>query len=136
PALIIPDRSKSLREGAVLPWSEGAKSSRRHYDDLLESLAEHMGFSLDAPVRSLPPEAVGAILYGTNGDVLTLRYHVGGKLRTVQGSFEGVIPSLRRRLAEAKDEAEREAVAQYTTPRTCSVCNGARLRPEVRSVTV
>ncbi len=136
PGLVIPDREKSLRAGAVVPWSEGAKASRRYYDDMLSSLAEHLGFSLDTPVRALPPEVVGAVLYGTNGDVLTLRYHVGGKEREVQGAFEGVIPSLRKRLAEAKDEAEREAVAVYMTPRTCPTCNGARLRPEVRAVTV
>ncbi|NTU83183.1 MAG: excinuclease ABC subunit UvrA, partial [Chloroflexales bacterium] len=136
PALVIPDRGKSLREGAVVPWSEGVKSSRRYYDDLLGSLADHLGFSLDTALRALPPEIVGAILYGTNGDVLTLRYHLSGKEREVQAPFEGVIPNLRRRLAETKDEAEREAVGAYMTPRTCPVCGGARLRPEVRAVTV
>ncbi|HMQ31237.1 MAG TPA: excinuclease ABC subunit UvrA [Chloroflexaceae bacterium] len=136
PALVIPDREKSLREGAVAPWSEGERASRRYYEDMLGSLADHMGFSLDTPVRALPPEAVGAVLYGTNGDVLTLRYHVGGKQREVQGAFEGVIPSLRKRHAEAKDEADREAVAAYMTPRTCPACGGARLRPEVLAVTV
>jgi excinuclease ABC subunit A len=136
PALVIPDRARTLREGAVTPWEEGGRSTRRYYDDLLASLADHMGFSLDAPVRELPPEVVGAILYGTNGDVLTLRYHVGGKEREVQAPFEGVIPNLRRRLAETKDDAERESIGQFMTPRTCPACDGARLRPEVRAVTV
>jgi excinuclease ABC subunit A len=136
PALVIPDRARTLRDGAVLPWGEGGRSTRRYYDDLLVSLAEHMGFSLDTPVRDLPPEAVGALLYGTNGDVLTLRYHVSGKEREVQAPFEGVVPNLRRRLAETKDEAERESIGQFMTPRTCPACEGARLRPEVRAVTV
>ncbi|MCX7790426.1 MAG: excinuclease ABC subunit UvrA, partial [Chloroflexaceae bacterium] len=136
PALVIPDRNKSLREGAVAPWAEGSKASRRYYDDLLGSLAEHLGFSLDAPLRVLPPEAVGALLYGTNGEALTLHYHIGGKTREVHAPFEGVIPNLRRRFAEARDDAEREALARYMTPRPCSACGGARLRPEVRAVTV
>ncbi len=136
PALVIPDRNKSLREGAVAPWAEGSKANRRYYDDLLGSLAEHLGFSLDAPLRALPPEAVGALLYGTNGEALTLHYHIGGKIREVQAPFEGVIPNLRRRFAETRDEAEREALARYMTPRPCGACDGARLRPEVRVVTV
>ncbi|GAB4436783.1 MAG: excinuclease ABC subunit UvrA [Chloroflexi bacterium OHK40] len=136
PALVIPDRARSLREGAVAAWGEGGKASRRYYDDLLASLADHLGFSLDTPVRALPPEAVGALLYGTNGDVLTLRYHVAGKEREVQAPFEGVIPNLRRRLAESRDEAERELITQFMTPRTCPACGGARLRSEVRAVTV
>lgn len=136
PALVIPERAQSLAGGAVAPWSEGGKAGKRYYNDLLASLAEHYGVSLETPVRDLPPEVVGTLLYGSNGDLITLRYHVGGKERTVQGAFEGVIPTLRRQLAETKDEAEREAINQYTTPRTCPVCNGARLRPEVRGVTV
>ncbi|MCS6882628.1 MAG: excinuclease ABC subunit UvrA [Oscillochloridaceae bacterium] len=136
PALVIPNRNKSLREGAVAPWAEGSKASRRYYDDLLGSLAEHLGFSLDAPLRTLPPEVIGALLYGTNGETLTLHYHIGGKTREVQAPFEGVIPNLRRRFAEARDDAEREALARYMTPRTCGACGGARLRPEVRAVTV
>ena len=135
PALVMPDHAKSLAEGAVLPWSEGAKASRRHYDDLLTSLAEHLGFTLTTPVYDLAPTVVNALLYGTT-DTLTLRYHVGGKARTVQAAFEGVIPSLKRRLAETQDEAEREALGAYTTPRTCTACGGARLRPEVRAVTI
>ncbi len=136
PDLIIPDRSRSLAEGAVLPWSQVSKSNRRYYDDLLESLAEHSGFSLNIPVGDLPPEAVGTVLYGSNGDVMPLRYRVRGELRTVQSAFEGVIPSLRRRMAESNDESEREQLTQFMTPRTCPTCNGARLRPEVLAVTV
>ena len=136
PALVLPDRNKSLRDGAVAPWAEGGRTNRRYYDDLLGSLAEHLGFSLDVPLRALPPEAVGALLYGTNGEAVTLRYHIGGKAREVQAPFEGVIPNLRRRFAETRDDAEREALARYMTPCTCSACEGARLRPEVRAITV
>ncbi|MCG8349451.1 MAG: excinuclease ABC subunit UvrA [Chloroflexales bacterium] len=136
PALIIPDRSLSLADGAIMPWHRVSKANRRYFDDLIESLAEHLGFALTTPVRDLSPTVVATILYGSNGDVMTLRYHVRGELRTHQGPFEGVIPYLRRRLNDSSDDSEREQIGQFTTPQICPVCNGARLRPEVRAVTV
>jgi excinuclease ABC subunit A len=136
PELLIPDRSRSLAGGAIAPWSEINRSQRRYFDDILESLAAHLGFSTQVPVRDLPPDAVGTILYGSNGDVIPLRYHVRGEERVVTGPFEGVIPSLRRRLTEATDDSARAEIEQYMTPRTCSTCGGARLRPEVLAVTV
>jgi excinuclease ABC subunit A len=136
PELIIPDRSRTLAEGAIAPWSESNRSQRRYFDDILKSLAEHLGFSTQAPVRELPPDAVGTILYGSNGDVIPLRYHMRGEERVVNGPFEGVIPSLRRRLTEAGEENARTEIEQYMTPRTCAACGGARLRPEVLAVTV
>ncbi len=136
PDLVIPDRSLTLADGAVQPWSRGSKANRRYYDDLLESLAAHLGFALTTPVRDLPPAVLATLLYGSNGDVMPLHYHLRGELRTVQAPFEGVIPNLRRRLTETSDEAEREQIAQYTTPQPCPSCQGARLRPEVLAVTV
>ncbi|HEU4325092.1 MAG TPA: excinuclease ABC subunit UvrA [Roseiflexaceae bacterium] len=136
PDLVIPDRSLSLADGAILPWRELPKGQRRYFEELLESLAAHMRFSMATPLRDLPPEAVGAILYGSNGDVMPLRYTLRGETKAVEGPFEGVVPSLRRRLAELADEAERGQIEQYMTPRTCPSCGGARLRPEVLAVTV
>ncbi len=134
--LVIPDRGLSLAEGAIAPWRAAGTAQRRYYDDLLKSLAGHLGFSTDVPVRDLPPEAVGTILYGSNGDLLPLRYRLKGETRVINGPFEGVIPGLRRRLAETADEAERALIEEYMTPRICPACGGARLRPEVLAVTV
>jgi excinuclease ABC subunit A len=136
PELIIPDRARTLAEGAIIPWSKMSRSQRRYFDEVLESLAEHMGFSVQVPLRDLSSDAISAILYGSNGDVMPLRYHIRGEERIVNGPFEGVIPSLRRRLSEATDEAARSEIDQYMTPRVCSACGGARLRPEVLAVTV
>ncbi|MBK9713682.1 MAG: excinuclease ABC subunit UvrA [Kouleothrix sp.] len=136
PDLVIPDRGLALAEGAIAPWSRMSRTQRRYFDDVLESLAEHMGFSTQAPVRELSSDVIGTILYGSNGDIMPLRYHVRGEERVISGPFEGVIPSLRRRVEEASDEAERAEIDQYMTPRTCPACAGARLRPEVLAVTV
>jgi excinuclease ABC subunit A len=134
PELVL-DPSLSLAAGAVLPWARGGKADRRSYDELLASLAEYKGFSLETPARELPPDVLATIIYGSEGEVMPLRFRVRGELRTVQSPFEGVIPTLRRRLGEA-GESEREQLAQYMTPRTCPSCGGARLRPEVLAVTV
>ncbi len=136
PDLVLPDRSLSLAEGAIVPWGRMNRTQRRYFDDILESLAAHLGFSTQTPVRDLPADVIGTILYGSNGDIMPLRYHVRGEERVINGPFEGVIPSLRRRLEEATDETEKADIDQYMTPRTCSACNGARLRPEVLGVTV
>lgn len=136
PDLIIPDRSLSLTEGAVAPWARVSRAQRRYFDDLLESLAAHLGFSTQVPVRELDPAVVATILYGSNGDLVPLRYHLRGEERLVEAPFEGVIPGLRRRLAESTDETDRAQIEQYMTPRTCPACGGARLRPELLAVTV
>jgi excinuclease ABC subunit A len=136
PELVIPDRALSLGEGAIAPWRRVGRAQRRYFDDVLESLAAHLHFSLQTPVRELSPDVIGTLLYGSNGDIMPLRYHMRGEERVVNGPFEGVIPSLRRRLEEATEEAERAEIDQYMTPRTCPACNGARLRPEVLAVTV
>ncbi|HEU5102514.1 MAG TPA: excinuclease ABC subunit UvrA [Roseiflexaceae bacterium] len=136
PELVIPDRSLSLSEGAIAPWSQLSRTQRRYFDDVLESLAEHLHFSLQTPVRELSSDIVGTLLYGSNGDIMPLRYHVRGEQRVVNGPFEGVIPSLRRRLEETTDERARAEIDQFMTPRTCPACNGARLRPEVLAVTI
>jgi len=136
PDLVLPDRSQTLADGAIAPWSRMSRSQRHYFDDVLASLAEHLAFSMQTPVRELPADVIGTILYGSNGDIMPLRYHVRGEERLFNGPFEGVIPSLRRRLEEATDEAEKTEIDQYMTPRTCSACGGARLRPEVLAVTV
>ncbi len=136
PELVLADHALSLSEGAIAPWSQISRTQRRYFDDVLESLAEHMHFSLQTPMRELSSDIIGTLLYGSNGDIMPLRYHVRGEQRVVNGPFEGVIPSLRRRLEETTDERARAEIDQYMTPRTCSACNGARLRPEVLAVTV
>jgi excinuclease ABC subunit A len=136
PELTLPDRSLSLDDGAIAPWNHASRAQRRYFADILASLAAHLGFSTQTPLRDLPADVIGTLLYGSNGDVMTLRYHTRGEEHVEQAPFEGVIPSLRRRLAEGVSDEERAQLEQYMSPRPCPTCNGARLRPEVLAVMV
>jgi len=136
PDLVIPDRSLSLAQGAIVPWWRTGRNARRYFEELLASLAQHQGFSMDTPVKDLSPETLALILYGSNGDVIPLRYHVRGRIHTVETPFEGVVPYLRRRLSEATDESGTQQFTQYMSPRVCSTCHGARLRHEPLAVDV
>ncbi len=130
PALVIPDRDQPLLE-AIVPWRES-----EYYRDVLRSFAAHFNIDPNTPVRALRPELLGALLYGTGGEPMTLQYHLRGQMRSIETDFEGVIPNLRRRLTEQRATGESSPLEQYTTPRTCPTCNGTRLRPEARSVLI
>ena len=134
--LVIPDRSQSLAQGVIAPWWRTGRNARRYFEELLSSLGQHYGFSMDTPVRDLPPAIIELILNGSDGTALPLRYHVRGRVHTVETPFEGVLPYLRRRLSEATDESSSELFTQYMSPRVCGTCHGARLRPEPLAVTI
>lgn len=136
PARVIPDPTLSLAQGAITPWWRTGRNARRYFEALLGSLAQHYGFSLETPVRDLPPHIRQIILYGSGAEALPLRYHVRGRTHTVTAPFEGVVPYLQRRITAATDEESGELLMQYLSPRRCSACQGARLRPEVLAVTV
>ena len=136
PALIVPDQSLSLADGAIVPWRRTGKNARAYWDELLRSVADAYGFSVTVPVAELAPEIIDIILNGSGSDLKPLRHLVGGKLHHVQASFEGVIPQLRRRLREAEDDSGREHLQQYMTYRQCEACQGARLNPTSLAVTI
>ncbi|WP_322821999.1 excinuclease ABC subunit UvrA [Chloroflexus sp.] len=135
PALVIPDRNLPLLE-AIAPWREGDANSQHYYRDLLRSFANHFGIDPTAPVSSLSPECLSALLYGTRGEPITLHYHVNGQSRSLEAEFEGVIPNLRRRLTGQRTDGDPSVLEQYTTPRTCPACIGTRLRAEVRAILI
>ncbi|MBA3943222.1 MAG: excinuclease ABC subunit UvrA [Herpetosiphonaceae bacterium] len=136
PDLVVPDRSLSIHAGAIAPWWRTGRNARRYFEELLASVAGHYHFDLDTPVQNLAPEMLGIILYGSNGDLLPLHYHVNGRTHTVNTPFEGVVPYLHRRLTEAETESATEQATQYMSPQLCQSCKGARLRPELLAVTI
>jgi excinuclease ABC subunit A len=138
PELLIPDPDCSLNEGAVAvsEWS-GPREEGGYYWQLLEAVAREHHIDLNAPVRSLSPEKLDLVLYGTKGQNVTVHYHnKDGRQSTFQTPFEGIIPNLQRRYNETSSEYIREKVSEYMTERTCPTCGGKRLRKEALAVTV
>jgi excinuclease ABC subunit A len=131
-AMVVPDDSRPLGEGAIAPWT-GASSP--YYDQTLESLARHFKVTATTPWADLKPTIREAILHGT-AEVVTLRYKDGLRAYEVKKPFEGVIPNLERRLRETDNPWVREDLMRYQSDRPCQVCNGYRLKPEALAVKV
>ena len=136
PDMVIPNRDLTLAEGAVAPWMRAGTSSSV-YLSLLESVARAHGFSTKTPVRDLSKEAMGVVLYGSQGRSITMRhrnYH--GKVYTWQTRFEGVIPNITRRFRDTESDWVRGELERYMARLPCPYCAGRRLKPEALAVTV
>ncbi len=135
PQLVVPNENLSIKKGAVVPWAKSQPPSP-YYMQVLGSLATHFGFSLDTPWNELPDDVVTAILYGTRGVPVVLRFIDGRKSYEVKKPFEGVIGNLDRRLLSTESAWMREELAKYQNSQPCEVCLGARLRPEALAVKI
>ncbi len=137
PDLIVPDPDRSLEEGAIAPWFREGRGSSAWYLALLRALARAERFRTDVPWRELPERVKQLILYGDGSRTVTLVYAgKSGHERSYRVTFEGVIPSLRRRYATSNSEYVRAEIEQYMAAYPCPECGGSRLRPESRAVTV
>ncbi len=137
PELIMPNRSLSLAEGALVPWVRATGEGSAWYFALLEGVAAKFAFDLDVPVRDLSPSALDVVLYGSQGKMVTVRYKSrAGRMRSYDVAYEGVIPNLKRRYDSTSSDYVREELERYMSERPCPTCLGARLKPEVVSVTV
>ena len=138
PDLLIPDRSVSLRDGAIISseWS-GPKEEGGYYWQMLEAVAKYYKINLDAPVASIPEEKLEHILHGTNGKELTVDFTGrNGRQSSFQASFEGVIGNLMRRYRETNSEYIRTKIAEFMGDKKCPTCGGRRLRREALAVTI
>ncbi|MFN0145985.1 MAG: excinuclease ABC subunit UvrA, partial [Dehalococcoidia bacterium] len=136
PSLVIPDRSKSIHDGAVEPWSKTA-SVAGWYMRMLEGAAEHMGFDADTPIRDLSEEQLQAVLFGTGDKVLPLRFtNQYGRTQVYDSKFEGVVTNLERRYKETDSDWVRGEIEKYMASIPCAVCKGKRLRPEALGVKI
>ena len=135
PDLVIPDRRKSLLEGAVAPWSGEGHSD--YFQQLLLALARRYGVDPVRPLEEAGEDFLRVLLYGTGGEKIYFRYrNVYGYYREREVAFEGVLAYLERRYREAETDAAREEVERYMTARPCPDCGGKRLRPEALAVRV
>ncbi len=134
PELVVPDPSLSIGEGAILPWSSSASS---YYEEITQAISERYEISLSKPWEKLPAAQRELFLSGTNGDRIYISYRNRyGRRRSYMTSFEGIVPNLERRYRETESEYVREKIEEYMSVRPCPECDGARLRPESRAVTV
>lgn len=142
PGLVVPDRTRSLNEGTVVPWNVGvgfhrwARTAAGYYFRRLASVAEHYHFSLDEPFESLSGKAQKTILYGSDSEKIKFTEQRGGKFYDYWTAFEGVIPNLERRYKDSGSNYVQEEISKYIRETPCPECDGARLRKESLAVTL
>jgi len=133
--LIVPDSSLSINGGALKPW--GAVGEKKSWmTSLLKSVASKHDIDLDRPWERLTQQQRDIILYGVGREKVAFRWKGDFGTGSFRMRFEGVIPTLLRRLKETKSEAARRHYLRYLSDKVCSSCDGSRLRPEARSVRV
>ncbi|MPZ63738.1 MAG: excinuclease ABC subunit UvrA [Propionibacteriales bacterium] len=134
PELVVPDPSKSLDEGTLSPWAAAHVSE--YFGRLVTALAEELGFSTGTPFADLPASAQKALLHGHDTQVHVRYRNRYGRERSYYAQFEGVIPYIERRHAEAETDTSRERFEGFMREVPCHACGGARLKPLVLAVTV
>ena len=132
--LVIPDRSKTLREGAISPWNP---ISSNYYPQMLEQACEQFGIDFDTPYEKLEEEQKAILMTGSNGDEFHFHYeNEFGGVRDVDIPFEGILKNIKRRYHETNSDYTREQMKLYMTELTCASCHGYRLNDEALSVKV
>ena len=134
PELVVSDPDKTLAEGAIGPWSGGP--SHDYFSRLIEALGGSLGFGMDTRWADLPEQARQALLHGHAEPVHVSFTTARGRERSYDASFEGAIPFIGRRHAEAGSDAGREQFEGFMREVPCATCQGTRLKPIARSVTV
>ncbi|EOT28976.1 excinuclease ABC subunit UvrA [Enterococcus saccharolyticus] len=132
--LVIPDQTKTLREGALVPWNP---ISSQYYPQMLEQACLEFNIDMDTPFEELPEEQREIILNGSNGELFHFHYENDfGGVRDVEVPFEGVLTNIKRRYHETNSDFTRDQMRLYMTELTCKSCQGYRLNPQALSVKV
>ncbi|WP_416044708.1 excinuclease ABC subunit UvrA [Clostridium tyrobutyricum] len=134
--LVIPDRTKSIVDGAILPWGEGSLKEDSWTFSILRALSEKYKFRLDTPVEKLSDKILDILLYGLKGDSIKVKYEKQGRLMEFNHAFEGIINNLKRRYIETNSDYIKNAIENYMNNNPCPGCKGARLKREALSITV
>ena len=131
--LVIPDRTKTLSQGAIIPWNP---ISSQYYPQMLAQACESYGIDMDTPFEELPTEHQEIILNGTD-EIFHFHYENDfGGVRDVETTFEGVLKNIKRRYHDTNSDFTREQMRQYMTELTCQMCKGYRLNPQALSVQI
>ena len=131
PSRVILDENLSIADGAIKGWDQ----KNYYYFQMLTSLSEHYGFDLFAPFNSLPKKTQEIILKGSGRTEVEFKYiNDRGDIRVKRHPFEGILNTLERRYRDTESNAVREDLAKYISTKSCSSCDGTRLRLEARNV--
>ena len=138
PELMVTDSSKSLAEGAVVPWRRGTKRMQAYYRGLQTALVRHFDVADNIPFEDLPEKFKAALYFGTGDQPIEMSFGSGNG-RTASKTarpFEGLLPQLQRLYEETESEFTRSRIRSFMNRAECSVCHGARLKPEILAVTI
>ncbi|WP_096190228.1 excinuclease ABC subunit UvrA [Evansella halocellulosilytica] len=132
--LVIPDWSKSLNDGAIVPW---VPTSSQYYPQLLKSICDHYEIDMEVPLEQLPKHQLDKILYGSGNEQIYFRYeNEFGRVREKEIYFEGVVHNISRRYHETSSDYIREQMEGYMAQKPCPTCKGHRLRKEALAVKI
>jgi excinuclease ABC subunit A len=137
PELMVTDTSKSLADGAVVPWRRGTKRMQAYYHGLQTALIRHFDVADNIPFADLPEKFKEALYFGTGDRPIEMSFGGNGRTATKTARpFEGLLPQLQRLYAETESEFTRSRIRAFMNRAPCSVCHGARLKPEILAVTI
>lgn len=134
PDLVIPNPSLSLKDDAIVPW---IPTSSQYYPELLKTVADHYGISMECPVSEMASEDLNKILYGSKDERIRFKYtNEFGQTRDNAIYFEGVLSNVERRFKDTSSDYVREQMEKYMAQRPCPTCDGYRLKKESLAVKV
>ncbi|NNM99649.1 MAG: excinuclease ABC subunit UvrA, partial [Candidatus Eremiobacteraeota bacterium] len=141
PWKVIPDRSKSIADGAIVPWSKTLGTGRfpsmnAYYLQQLERVLRRYNVRMTTPVERFSDEVLEVVLYGTDREQEFAYKTRSGKTWEYKATFEGVVNNLQRRYTETSSEYVKEDIEKYMATSVCPTCKGARLKPEALAVKI
>ncbi len=134
PNMVVPDKTKSLIQGAILSLGEQPRGN--WYGSILKSLSQHFKFNFTTPWVKLPKDIRQILLYGTGEKKIEMEYVSQRWNGTYSGGWEGAIPNLVRRYTQTKSSGIREWIEQFMSMKSCSGCDGTRLKKETLAVKI
>ena len=135
PDLVIPDKSRSIKAGALVPWNKMPTEISWRMK-ITEAIFASRGWRIDVPVKNLPDEAIEYLLYAPKDEKVVVRYRHERGENSYVATFEGVVTNLERRFKETESEYIRTELEKFMVQKPCPTCKGRRLRPEALAVTV
>jgi len=133
PERIVPDQSRTVRDGAIEPWASGMNKGEGWTADFVESLAEAFKIDLDVPYGKLTEREKNMLMYGSEGKTFTVKWGEGGRYKM---EWEGLVHKLMRSFKTTTSEAMRTYYQKFFSDKPCPTCKGDRLKPESRAVKV